>query len=773
MTSALIFDVYQIVPPGDSITFLATLTDAYGKSYRPELNGTGAGQFTIARTSPHATAAIMAPGNLVKVRTAVQVDPIGSFFLETGDFTLISSNEEGGEDLRFGGRGGLGYWDRAIWLSEVFTQPWWPDCITTPAAGARGAVVVQAGTYRAYSVSGTPKRITGFVDFRTPAFCATFDTRQTYSWPGANPDGSANKRFLVHLLDGDHAGIYFHPKQPGVEEFLASGGKQGTIKSSIPLLQFGASPGAVLKFMYDEGVSADRPAHPIPLMTVDFTDTLDSDGNAWTTTDALAGLTASPGDNYLATIGTLLGTGVIDVVMGPDLDMHAYNHYGRDLSGSFGVGKVRFQRAVNIVDALQFQIADRVVGTYAQVAGSDDTYGSAELPDAASRIAREVSVSGDSTDPTVLEAIGLAELNLRLRRGESLTFPIAVGSNEATGRYTPGPPGSTGHVWIGDTITVDTGADEPDFDATDARLIAVVLGESDAGELTATVDVRTGPLADVGSLASLSTPDALTFGDKVGECGCPPFNAPDNLDFNGHYYSGTIYKLTPIHGADSFVDAISDAVFLPATTYHWGMTVTEETVGGTSSSGVFKVIDEATGNPFSGSGQPTTFTGVGTFTGSFTIGGTGGRMLAQLSVLHNDVRDADATVTFFVDPDGWVATTNAPLPQYGQRVLNDRTVEAVDGATRTFTMALGQVTGYKPHTLAVQVDGHPVVAGLTELPTTGQFILDFAPKPAEGDTRAEAITFQYDAGQGATGGAIPGAVTGLVGFGARTSEVAA
>lgn len=727
MTSELIFDVYSVDPPGDSTTFLATLTDAYAKSYRPELNGTGAGQFTIARTSAHATAAIMARGNLVKVRTPVQVAPSGSFFLETGDFTLISSNEEGGEDLRFGGRGGLGYWDRAIWLSEIFTQPWWPDCLTAgPSAGARGAVVVQAGRYRAYTIVGGV--ITTFTEFRTSGFCASFDTRQTYVWPGANPDGSNSKRFLVHLLDGPQTGIYFHPHhQSGVEEFLASKAVPGTIRSSIPLGEVGTTPGAVLKFLYDEGVAADRPAHPIPLMTVDFDGTTDSNGDPWTTTDALAGLTASPGDTYLSTIGTLIGTGVIDVVMGPDLDMHAYNHYGRDLSGSFGAGKVRFQRGVNIAEQLQLQIADRVVGTYAQVAGSDDTYGSAELPDAASRIAREVSVSGDSTDLTVLEAIGLAELNLRLRRREAISFPIAVGDDEVSGLYTPGPSGSTGHFWIGDTVTVDTGPAEPDFDAVEARIIAVGLEEDEAGGLIAKPDIRTGPLADVGSLGTLTTPDALTAGDSVGECGCPPFHAPDHADV--HYYAGTITDTVGISGGSDIPTlAATNAVIVHDTGYNYSVDVTDL---GTSGSGfaVFRITDYVDGTIVYVNLFPLA---PGVVTGSFSIGSDveSGFIVASLNVIHNDTSTQTATVEFFVDPDGWdTSGGGSPFPEYGQVVEGDTLIETVDGSETVFTLVLGQVAGYRTESLRVLVNGVDRTAYITETdPAGGTFTFDNPPR---------------------------------------------
>lgn len=523
----LAFDVYRIVPPGDSIEFVATLDDATGKGIRPELDGTGSGQFTLSRQSPHATTDVLTPGNLVKARLPdVQTDPIFSFFLDAGDFGLVDRDEEGGEDLHFGGRGSLSYWGRAIWLSKMFEIPWWPACIDEPLpAGATGAVEVVAGRYRIYNVDEgeTPPIIDGTnVEghaFHTEDFaddwCSTFDSRRTYKWPAAG-----SKRFLVRLLEGPYNGEYFHPHQDGVTEWLPSG-SQG-YKSGIPLSTFGLTPGEVLYKMYLEGVHVDRPAHPIPLMTVDFDSSTDSDANPWVETDALAGLAASIGDYYIDTLGQLLGTGVLDTVMGPDLDMHVYNHYGRNLTGgTFGTGVVRFEKgsgpgAGNIADALVREVRDAPIATFAEVQGNDDTFAQVEIPSAASFVAREVSVSANTDTPESLEAVGLSDLQLRLARGEAVAFAIAVGDDEATGLYTPGPPGSTGHFWIGDDVTLWTGTEDSDYTDVSVRVTAITMAEDDAGSLVAIVEVRTGPLPAAGSLSS-DTPVAAATND----CGCP------------------------------------------------------------------------------------------------------------------------------------------------------------------------------------------------------------------------------------------------------------
>src|SRR6185369_13021992 len=86
---------------------------------------------------------------------------------------------------------------------------------------------------------------------------------------------------------------------------------------AMDLISTNQTPGEIVYTMYQEATDADRPDQPIPLMTIDFTDTLDSDGNAWTQIEAVTGVTAELGDDFLSTIGKLLNLGVVDVDMGP------------------------------------------------------------------------------------------------------------------------------------------------------------------------------------------------------------------------------------------------------------------------------------------------------------------------------------------------------------------------------------------------------------------------------------------------------------------------
>jgi len=484
--------------------FIATLDDAIEKQIKPMLNGTGVGSFKLNRYSPNATADILRGGNLVKVTIPrIDPDPIFSFFLEDEKIVLVSDQEHGGELISITGNGGLSYLARAIWLASSFVIDWWPATMATPPAGTKGAIIVKPGTYRRYTIAGGV--ITGYVNFTTATgFSAYFDSRRTYQWPSEN-----SKRFLVHITTTEdpsspsHVGHYFHPHQDGVKEYLPS----YALNTSINLTDIGDGdkPGQVLYRMYQEAVAASRPTHPVPLLTVDFTDTTDSNGDPWTTTDALIGVTAELGETYLDTLGKLLGTGVLDVIMGVDLQLHAYNHYGRDLTGtSFGPGVVRFAKGVNIADQLERQRRPEPVATWAQVIGTNDAVAEAELPDAASRIPRETSIRGETDNETALEALGLAELQRQLVASDAIAFRITTDDDdEDVGKYLPGPEGTEhGKFWLGDLVTLHTGTGEQDFDEADERVVAVTIAEDDARNLEVTPEVGSTIEGDNGLLRS-------------------------------------------------------------------------------------------------------------------------------------------------------------------------------------------------------------------------------------------------------------------------------
>lgn len=518
-------DVYD---PTD--LFLARLPTKDVK-IRVELNGVGSGSFKINRYAPEATAAILAPGNYVRV-TIPQIDPrpIFGFFLDNGDFKLVASNEKGGEDIGFDGRGSLSYWTRAIWLSESFLVDWVPGYIRTahgaPPAGTMGAIHFQPGSYKRFTVSGTPTTITSRIPFTTALGFSSYYDRKIR----AVYDADGHKTTLVHLTTGAEAGWWVKIYGAGVVNYPNVAHYVFGNSVAMDLISTNQTPGEIIYTMYQEATAVGRPIAPIPRMTIDFTDTLDSDGAAWTSIEAVSGVSAALGDDFLSTIGKLTGLGVVDVEMGPDLDMHAYNAVGRDLtSSSFATGKVRFVKGVNIADELIRQFSDPPIGTFAEVLGPNDgDVGRATLPTAADHPAREISVRGDSSDAAALDSLGLAELERRLLHSDSVGFNVGVPmigrEDDLAGLYLPGPRGSArGKYWTGDYVRLETGSGENDFHEVDVRVAAVTMWFSEAGGLRASVEVGSA----LGGLAILGYPSSsgdgfTSAGGSVGGGGSLP-----------------------------------------------------------------------------------------------------------------------------------------------------------------------------------------------------------------------------------------------------------
>lgn len=409
------WDVFQMLPGTDAPVYLATLYEAREKSIRVELNGCGSGQFAVNRTSPECTEAILAQGNLVRVRIPeVHTDYIFAFFLETGDFTLISSDEEGGEMLHFAGRGILSYLEYACAWSESYI------------AGGQDPI---AGVWRAYAA------------------------------------GTGNK------------------------------------------------PGQILRRLIEEFQDPDRPQQPLPHLTIDFDYTNDSTTDPWDSTDATDEFSYQVGEDGLAIAQRLIDTETIRVQMDPDFLLHAYNvdTYGRDLTGdAFGTGVVRFERGVNIATELRRELQPLEVKTHMLAGGEADQYGTAALSDAADRVTKEGFIPTFGTGATALNGAAAAELAARLRKSDTIMFPIAnrrtdvtlnpvsvgstIGPGATSGFYLPGPEGTNGDFWVGDTVRVHTGVGPFDYAEVDAVVEAInITRDDDNAELIVIPELKTLP----------------------------------------------------------------------------------------------------------------------------------------------------------------------------------------------------------------------------------------------------------------------------------------
>jgi hypothetical protein len=249
----------------------------------------------------------------------------------------------------------------------------------------------------------------------------------------------------------------------------------------------GNKAGQILWRMIQEGIHEDRPQHPWPLLTIDFDQDDDSDGNTWTETEMTAELSIGyVGERGLQGVRELVGTGEIDILMTPDYVLHGYNSYGRDLTGAdFGAGVVRFVKGVNIADRMERQQGTAIPITHLLVRGTG-VWATADLPDAAGRPTVEGFLQTEGTDVPMLEEIGLSELIRQLRYGESAPFQAMVPMTEPDediGDYLPGPEGTNGQYWLGDSVTLHTGTGFRDFNNEAARVVAMTITFDEANNL--------------------------------------------------------------------------------------------------------------------------------------------------------------------------------------------------------------------------------------------------------------------------------------------------
>ena len=134
-------DVYDGGNPG---TMLATMEAAFDASLQVELSEVGSGRFSILRSDEKATPAILARGNLIKVKTGGVYR--GSWWVEEPSETLTSTREASGEAHVLQGRGALAYLERATVYPPVWpTQPGAFRSAQHAYNGASGATTVTCG----------------------------------------------------------------------------------------------------------------------------------------------------------------------------------------------------------------------------------------------------------------------------------------------------------------------------------------------------------------------------------------------------------------------------------------------------------------------------------------------------------------------------------------------------------------------------------------------------------------------------------------------------
>jgi hypothetical protein len=163
-------------PDGD---FLVTVELPTDWAIYIEDDGPGSFQLAINRGMPEVTAANFAKGNLFRITIpAISDYPIGDYILETGDFDLVSPQEEGGETLVFGGPGSLAGLRRA--LNDHDTVAGLPTDAAIPSKGIWSWNATSAGGIFARMVLEAVAR--GVLGYVTRTFTTLRDT-DSVDWP--------------------------------------------------------------------------------------------------------------------------------------------------------------------------------------------------------------------------------------------------------------------------------------------------------------------------------------------------------------------------------------------------------------------------------------------------------------------------------------------------------------------------------------------------------------------------------------------------------------
>lgn len=123
------FDVYDGANPA---SMLATLEACFNGAYQSQINEVGSGRCSLLRSDPKATAAILAKGNLVRVKTGGVYR--GAWWIEEPTERLTSTQEASGEIVEVKGRGALAYLERG-----VVYPPVWPTEPTGYRSSSSGA----------------------------------------------------------------------------------------------------------------------------------------------------------------------------------------------------------------------------------------------------------------------------------------------------------------------------------------------------------------------------------------------------------------------------------------------------------------------------------------------------------------------------------------------------------------------------------------------------------------------------------------------------------
>ena len=238
-----------------------------------------------------------------------------------------------------------------------------------------------------------------------------------------------------------------------------------------------ASSGRIMDRLLDE--DANHTTGPfLPDLTHTFSGSTDSDGVPWVDNiSSNQDFTLKIGDDLLKVMWILEdASGMItNIDLGsigdPKLQLEAWQDKGRNLTGtSWSPSVVHFiegdrndpDNTGNIATDLDVEGSSYRKASHVLMRGDDGQYKLAERPGwSPGEFLKVISGQYNSSNDDVLEKVGQRLLNRQENGERQIDLRIVPGFQPSNGVYFPGPPGTDGHFWLWDTVSLTTGGSNP------------------------------------------------------------------------------------------------------------------------------------------------------------------------------------------------------------------------------------------------------------------------------------------------------------------------
>lgn len=175
----------------------------------------------------------------------------------------------------------------------------------------------------------------------------------------------------------------------------------------------------------------------------------------------------------------------------PSLLVRAYrdiDEYRTDRSSAtYAAGKVRFTAGSggNIEAAVAKKLNAKTERTRVTIRGRTGDYQTITTNGTGEEYYARLR-SETTADPAHIAAMGALHLKRRAERSEQAAVQHALGHDELTGAYTPGP---LDDYWLGDLVTLNTGTGEHDFTNQALQVASILFEHDETGNWSATVQL--------------------------------------------------------------------------------------------------------------------------------------------------------------------------------------------------------------------------------------------------------------------------------------------